>query len=101
MTQLIENKRRRRALIATLLHFSNRHSLPIRNGRKSLRTKEGGDFQSSLKCEFAILSFGRGNGDGANRAIGVPRGLPALRTTEETAKAIFLFRSYSKWYSGK
>jgi hypothetical protein len=44
MTQLIENKPRRRALIATLSHFSNRHSAPIRNGRKLLRTKEGDVF---------------------------------------------------------
>jgi hypothetical protein len=48
MKQLIENKRRRRALIATLLRFStprtpfsNRQCVPIRNGRKRLKTKEG------------------------------------------------------------
>jgi hypothetical protein len=44
MTQLIENKRRRRALIATLSHFSNLHIVPIRNGRNLLKTKEGGIF---------------------------------------------------------
>jgi hypothetical protein len=47
MTQLIENKPPRPALIATLLRFSpprapfsNRQRTPIKNGRKLLKIKE-------------------------------------------------------------
>jgi len=56
--QLIENKRRRRALIATLLHFSNHNSVSIGNGRKPLIIRE--KVAKSRQDTFGRLSAGAG-----------------------------------------
>jgi hypothetical protein len=82
MTQLIENKRRRSALIATLSHFSNRHSVPIREWPQVIEKKGKGcppegrplhrheSRPDSLSLRLRREIGGEGDGYGADVAVG-------------------------------